>query len=1311
MRCGWPSSTLASDRPKRGVEGVVLTGGLKSTGNVSKKCQSGALSLCCAEVKHPLGLSHIKSAASQCALLAVVHALTAQIAEYTGSHRPSVPTSYCHTNPEQGTQQWAAGHNRMHRMRVPSIMQLPARMGVLVAIAVCVLGGGAMPADASMVTEVLSAEGHAPDFTQPLAVVTLIVGVLFLPLYSWGLLGVIKHRKHYPIAGRGSTYLICHAVAFLFGHIAVCLIQMTHPYGVPCGMQFVLTFFITLPHSYCYMLRAFILIFRLEIQNFLQETHWREEQLEARVAKEQDVADVAEAEKMIAATTTAAGEKQISTITASTTMSSNDRPVSVRPVLVVAGTELELSVKALPSPSSLGGIPSPVAVPSPNSATGKQTSNNKTIAPQNAQRIPFHGVLPLPYGDSAVHGSLMLHRDQQERIESREGYWFIISRRYIEPMWLAVYVTVLTCLVLVAMLIISILDPDTELTNDFYHSSGALPAEVSYTGSQLSPSNFLISPPCLLYSTKEFVFRGVSLLLFAPVVLTLWWKVRGNKRRMRLREEVMKREREKQEREVKELEGRVRELQGKIAAQQQQNGDPPPATLGWPTTAQLTTPKRGSTLSYLTPTPKPTAAERCLSPVSRSRHHRDSLVPDGTNGLVTTRGSVLLSRRVARGAEGEHGSIVVSKQAVRGGQIADSDLVQRELLLVIVVGAVGTVFYSLLEWLANAWLNSISLLLSIVIWSLTVAQPLWISRQMSKRHRQFLHANRESVLLAKGGLFTPSSGGGTGGTRSTRDLGLNTAHRASLAAPLKLQHHLPYFQMSFILGSRQCFPVFLRFLQKEYSSENALFYKECTAFHTRVAELEKQITTWPSSTSSSARAAREGREEGGVETSLSAQEVEGGTAVTGGGGSRNSVRPSHEPSLPKPSTPTRPPSVVRMPSILKATSIGGGVRPSNRRHGKVASVSIDITEHAMAFVSPSPEPEMQEEVRGVESPLEPQQHEVAIVTNSPVTVEATTASVYQNAKLSLLLNEEMVASEVPMTMQNPSPTPEQLHLQHSTSRERQPSPGVAPSSLLPRLTPSEFSHLHEEAARMKFWCLQLWETYLRKNSIYEVNIPAAESTLIQESIRKIEEYEPTPRDDDGQVREDLKSSTFPVPPPLPFSSVYARVCGTVFDLLQRDSFRRFVDTPEFQQLLRKADDEQLEKAEQQPDLAEETKEVIDAAVKEIEIKKQQGIQRTLTGHALGAGLTVAPFRARTPSRNGGTVAGSLTPGPLTRDLSTRLAVDGRSTPVSKTKDDNLFSTVSQPRRSLNQSEATKPIVTRTGSDGVVISEASQSEAR
>lgn len=309
-------------------------------------------------------------------------------------------------------------------------------------------------------THVLSAAGSSPDFTRPLALVTLLCAILVLPLYLWGLIGVIRHRKTYPIAGRGSTYLICHATTFLLAHLLLSVVQMTHPLGVPCGMQFVIILVVTFPHVYCYMLRGWILIFRLEIQNFLQETHWKEEQMETRLAKEQDTADVAEAEKLVTPTVTPV-------------VTDIAIPI-IKPLLVTAGTELELSLAgggggggaaaSQPTPSSSFGESITLA-PVDNRMRSKPTGGpttapsppptNTDLPAQVVRPFPYHGggggggsigALPFRLFDPTSAALAMMLADP---IEQREGYWFIVSRRYIEPLWLAMYAAAFTCLAVI----------------------------------------------------------------------------------------------------------------------------------------------------------------------------------------------------------------------------------------------------------------------------------------------------------------------------------------------------------------------------------------------------------------------------------------------------------------------------------------------------------------------------------------------------------------------------------------------------------------------------------------------------------------------------------------------------------------------------------------------------------------------------------------------------------------------------------------------------------------------------------------------
>jgi hypothetical protein len=137
----------------------------------------------------------------------------------------------------------------------------------------------------------------------------------------------------------------------------------------------------------------------------------------------------------------------------------------------------------------------------------------------------------------------------------------------------------------------------------------------------------------------------------------------------------------------------------------------------------------------------------------------------------------------------------------------------------------------------------------------------------------------------------------------------------------------------------------------------------------------------------------------------------------------------------------------------------------------------------------------------------------------------------------------------------------------------------------------DYHALHVEAARLKAWALKISEMYLQRSAQFEINIAEDLSRLVLGQLQQLEKWFPSPAG--------LDALDYPVPPPFPLSTLYRGTTLAIFQLLERDSVRRFLMTPGFQALLARADEEELARVEKQADLTQDTAMQLDKAVKQL----------------------------------------------------------------------------------------------------------------
>jgi len=136
--------------------------------------------------------------------------------------------------------------------------------------------------------------------------------------------------------------------------------------------------------------------------------------------------------------------------------------------------------------------------------------------------------------------------------------------------------------------------------------------------------------------------------------------------------------------------------------------------------------------------------------------------------------------------------------------------------------------------------------------------------------------------------------------------------------------------------------------------------------------------------------------------------------------------------------------------------------------------------------------------------------------------------------------------------------------------------------------------MHELAFGLRTQCLRLYDEYLRPNSVYQVNIDSDLARMVRAQMAQVELWQPTPLTAEGapDYERAAMESAPPLPPPFPLSSLYQQTVLSVFNLMETDSFRRFLLTPDFQLLLQRADDAEMERLEKASFMAAGTEAVL-----------------------------------------------------------------------------------------------------------------------
>ena len=151
----------------------------------------------------------------------------------------------------------------------------------LVATILCALSMGAQ---AQMSGELMRAT--PPDWTSSHAVSMLVLQGVIIPCYLLTLVLLYRRRKMYPISGRNAWLLLLLNGSSLMGSLVAAVVHLVYRDGMPCAMLLLMSY-LFMPCAAVMLVRGYLLVFRLEIQNFLAELAWRKSKIQRLLLQRQ----------------------------------------------------------------------------------------------------------------------------------------------------------------------------------------------------------------------------------------------------------------------------------------------------------------------------------------------------------------------------------------------------------------------------------------------------------------------------------------------------------------------------------------------------------------------------------------------------------------------------------------------------------------------------------------------------------------------------------------------------------------------------------------------------------------------------------------------------------------------------------------------------------------------------------------------------------------------------------------------------------------------------------------------------------------
>lgn len=460
-----------------------------------------------------------------------------------------------------------------------------------------------------------------------------------------------------------------------------------------------------------------------------------------------------------------------------------------------------------------------------------------------------------------------------------------------------------------------------------------------------------------------------------------------------------------------------------------------------------------------------------------------------------------------------HGEDMPPLSAASGTAFDDLRRVKIELFLVFILTLTCSAAFYVVQYYEPGYGLNMLLFTNMATFTTSVVRPVQLSFSAEwKLRSQFVRSRSH-----KGDSDAPEKGGANRKSDSDR-----------------LPHHRPYYNLKFIMRHPHTFDALLAFLRKEFSSENALFYREARDFERDAKSLESRVPGWPSTN----------------------DETDTGQTKTG-----NS---SHQQIL---SDNGRSP--MQTSTNNNNTAPGSGATALRTLTVRVASTNSTVVKNDTATPDASSGGQTQ-----TATPFDGTGDHFRIRAPSPAFPPTT---------VSPLIHHSLLA---PTPQGTPPPS-------ESGQRSIEFSPPAPSPSAIQKVpsSPVDFAALHAEAHRLKSWAQKMADEYLHRSAMYEINISEDLSKLVASQMVQLEHWEPTP-----MVGDVPDQSGYPVPPPFPLSTLFRQTQLSVFELIQRDSFRRFILTPGFHRLLQHADEEELARLEREGNILHGAKNALDQAL-------------------------------------------------------------------------------------------------------------------
>jgi len=523
--------------------------------------------------------------------------------------------------------------------------------------------------------------------------------------------------------------------------------------------------------------------------------------------------------------------------------------------------------------------------------------------------------------------------------------------------------------------------------------------------------------------------------------------------------------------------------------------------------------------------------------------------------------------------------------SVSNFDLDDSQNVKREFILLcgVTFGVVVFLASDVVGWYPTALLKAF---LAVWAWFLAIILPLRLSFNISERHRLFL-------------------------IRGRMGMSMDDANGRSEASQHTLLPHLkPYYDLHFLLRSPHTYPVLLRYLEKEFSSENALFWTAAQEFTEFSRGLERSIPGW--SLDRDCDKTVEAPVTGAaIDVNITIDMLRSTSAARTAKNAAIVITPEDSGNSSKRT------GYTDMDSDTKRKGRNGSARTGTSPTDDAVSDGSVCPPPARSE-SPSSEIETISLSAPATEPSRPPIHHgspAAALTPAVLLSPPTQSSGWLSVDGSMCVSVGNPSSGSHSGRSSGSDEIRPMMRARSfLTRTRSPSPQPI-ESRQQAWCRAEIEQFHADASRAKEWALRIHADYLDRSARFEVNVPALEAKQVAQQIELLRTWQPTPNKDRASNSSlNLAESDLhpPVPPPFPLSRLYGATSSSIFSLMEKDSVRRFRLTQEFQKLLEEADEEEMERVEKQQDLATNTREIIDKA-----LSLQKG-QQERTGTAMSS---------------------------------------------------------------------------------------------